>query len=40
MPLTSTVRDLVAGTGLAFEDRGDRELKGIPGMRRLFVAVV
>ncbi len=38
--VTSTVCDLVAGTGLAFEDRGDRELKGIPGTRRLYVAVL
>jgi class 3 adenylate cyclase len=38
--VTSTVRDLVAGTGLAFEDRGDRELKGIPGSRRLYVALL
>ncbi len=38
--VTSTVRDLVAGTGLAFEDRGDHELKGIPGSRHLYVAVV
>jgi class 3 adenylate cyclase len=33
---TSTVRDLVAGTGLAFEERGERELKGIPGTWRLY----
>jgi class 3 adenylate cyclase len=33
---TSTVRDLVAGTGLAFEDRGERELKGVPGAFRLY----
>ncbi len=38
--VTSTVCDLVAGTGLAFEDRGERELKGIPGSRRLYVAVL
>ena len=30
--LTSrTVADLVAGSGIAFEDRGDYELKGVPG---------
>ena len=28
---SSTVRDLVTGSGLAFEDRGVRELKGVPG---------
>jgi class 3 adenylate cyclase len=38
--VTSTVRDLVAGTGLAFENRGDRELKGILGTRHLYVAVL
>ncbi len=36
--VTSTVRDLVAGTGLAFEDRGERELKGVPGTWRLYAA--
>jgi DNA-binding SARP family transcriptional activator len=35
--LTSrTVVDLVAGSGIAFEDRGDAELKGVPGSWRLF----
>jgi class 3 adenylate cyclase len=29
--VSSTVRDLVAGSGLAFTDRGMHELKGIPG---------
>jgi len=38
--VSSTVRDLVAGSGLVFEDRGARELKGIPGEWRLFAAVV
>lgn len=28
--VSSTVRDLVAGSGLTFEDAGDRELKGDP----------
>jgi class 3 adenylate cyclase/pimeloyl-ACP methyl ester carboxylesterase len=37
--VTSTVRDLVAGTGLAFDDRGDCELKGIPSSRHLYVAL-
>jgi class 3 adenylate cyclase len=27
---SSTVRDLVAGSGLTFEDRGEHELKGVP----------
>jgi pimeloyl-ACP methyl ester carboxylesterase len=29
--VTGTVKDLVAGSGLAFEPRGERELKGVPG---------
>jgi hypothetical protein len=33
---SSTVKDLVAGSGLAFEDRGAYELKGIPGEWRLY----
>jgi class 3 adenylate cyclase len=35
---SSTVRDLVAGSGLRFEDRGTHELKGVPGEWRLFAA--
>jgi class 3 adenylate cyclase len=34
--VSSTVRDLVAGSGIDFEDRGEHELKGIPGSWRLF----
>lgn len=34
--VSSTVRDLVAGSGLEFEDRGEHELKGVPGEWRLF----
>ncbi len=34
--VSGTVRDLVAGSGLNFEDRGTRSLKGIPGEWRLF----
>lgn len=37
--VSSTVRDLVAGSGLEFEDRGERELKGVPGVWRLHAAV-
>ena len=33
---SSTVRDLVAGSGLRFEDRGSHELKGLPGEWRLY----
>ena len=29
--VSSTVRDLIAGSRLTFEDRGSRELKGVPG---------
>ncbi len=32
--VTSTVRDLVAGSGLAFDDRGEHELKGLTGAWR------
>jgi hypothetical protein len=32
------VRDLVAGSGLTFDDRGRRELKGIPDPWQLYVA--
>ncbi|HEU0336289.1 MAG TPA: adenylate/guanylate cyclase domain-containing protein, partial [Gaiellaceae bacterium] len=34
--VTATTRDLVAGSGLAFDDRGERSLKGLDGARRLF----
>ena len=34
--VSSTVKDLVAGSGLAFQDRGVQTLKGIPGEWRLF----
>jgi class 3 adenylate cyclase len=34
--VSSTVKDLVVGSGLAFEDRGARELKGVPGEWRLY----
>ena len=36
--VSRTVRDLVAGSGLAFEDRGAHELKGVPGEWRLYAA--
>ena len=32
----STVKDLVVGSGIDFEDRGEHELKGVPGEWRLF----
>jgi hypothetical protein len=34
--VSGTVRDLVAGSGLEFVDRGLRELKGVPGEWRLY----
>jgi class 3 adenylate cyclase len=34
--VSSTVKDLVVGSGIGFEERGERELKGVPGAWRLF----
>jgi pimeloyl-ACP methyl ester carboxylesterase len=34
--VSSTVKDLVAGSGLEFVDRGSHELKGVPGEWRLY----
>ena len=34
--VSGTVKDLVAGSGIAFEDRGVAELKGVPGSWPLF----
>jgi class 3 adenylate cyclase len=34
--VSGTVKDLVAGSGIEFEDRGQHELKGVPGEWRLF----
>ncbi len=38
--VSSTVKDLLAGSGvgIAFEDKGEHELKGVPGMWHLFAA--
>ena len=36
--VSSTTHDLVAGSGIEFQDRGEHELKGVQGPRRLFVA--
>jgi pimeloyl-ACP methyl ester carboxylesterase len=36
--VSGTVRDLVAGSGIAFEDRGSHTLKGVPGRWPLFAA--
>ena len=37
--VSSTVRDLVVGSGLLFDDRGTRELKGVPGEWRLYAVL-
>ena len=37
--VSSTVKDLVAGSGIEFDDRGEHELKGVPGTWRLFSVV-
>jgi class 3 adenylate cyclase len=34
--VSSTIKDLVAGSGIVFEDRGAHELKGVPGEWRLY----
>ncbi|HYZ67689.1 MAG TPA: hydrolase, partial [Mycobacterium sp.] len=34
--VSSTLRDLVIGSGLEFDDRGAHDLKGVPGQWRLF----
>ncbi len=34
--VSGTVKDLVAGSGIAFADRGSQTLKGVPGEWRLF----
>jgi class 3 adenylate cyclase/pimeloyl-ACP methyl ester carboxylesterase len=37
--VSSTVKDLVAGSGLTFGDRGTHALKGVPGEWRLYAAI-
>jgi len=34
--VSRTVTDLVAGSGIEFDDRGEHELKGIPGRWKWF----
>jgi class 3 adenylate cyclase len=36
--VSSTLRDLVIGSGLEFEDRGAHQLKGVPGEWQIFAA--
>jgi class 3 adenylate cyclase len=38
--VSGTVKDLVVGSGIEFEDRGERELKGVPGLWRLWAVAV
>ena len=37
--VSQTVKDLVTGSGLVFEDAGEHELKGVPGHSRLYRVV-
>jgi len=37
--VSQTVKDLVSGSGLAFDDRGTHVLKGVPGEWRVYAAV-
>jgi class 3 adenylate cyclase len=34
--VSQTVKDLVAGSGIEFDDRGVHQLKGVPGEWRLY----
>lgn len=36
--VSTTVKDLVLGSGLEFADRGEHELKGVPGRWQVFAA--
>ena len=37
--VSQTIKDLTAGSGIAFVDRGEHELKGVPDRWRLYQAV-
>jgi class 3 adenylate cyclase len=37
--VSSTVKDLIAGSGIEFEERGEHTLKGVPSAWRVFAAV-
>jgi class 3 adenylate cyclase len=37
--VSGAVPPLVVGSGIEFEDRGEHELKGVPGTWRLFAVV-
>jgi class 3 adenylate cyclase len=34
--VSQTVKDLVAGSGISFDDHGVQELKGVPGQWRMY----
>jgi hypothetical protein len=34
--VSGTVKDIVAGSGIAFADRGEHELPGVPGPWRVY----
>jgi class 3 adenylate cyclase len=36
--VSGTVKDLVSGSGIDFQDQGVHELKGVPGEWKLFLA--
>ncbi len=38
--VSSTVKDLVVGSGIEFSERGEHDLKGVPGQWRLYAARV
>jgi class 3 adenylate cyclase len=38
--VSRTVKDLVAGSGISFDDRGEHNLKGVPGEWQLYAASV
>jgi class 3 adenylate cyclase len=37
--VSGTTRDLLDGSGLRLEDRGEHELKGISGLRRVYAVL-
>lgn len=38
--MSRTVKDLVTGSGIEFQSRGEHELKGIPGRWEVYRALV
>jgi hypothetical protein len=38
--VSGTVKDLLAGSGIMFVDRGEHELKGVPGTWRVFAVTL